>query len=368
MRKIIVSLLLGVILVSVTPTSSAKLRSRVCRGERVHKCCKVDRKEQPVKKASAENSNEGSAEDPEAGGERLISAIASGSIIAVRKVLDSGVSPNAEYDIYGTGTPRAEMSALVYSIWSDNYSAAKLLVERGATIDVESLLVAVYSKDKRYFHLLLARGVDLNMEAPTDGMTVLECVAREGHVETIELLIKHGADVHHTNKLGTNCLEIAAYQGNEQAAKTLRSYGATTNYPLHVACGLGDVAEVKRLLAAGVSVNQSHGEEKRTPLHYTAHTAHLSDANPGNQEIASLLIEKGANLEAEDSDGYTSLLLASHSNDLTMLRLLVKHGANVNAVAKGRTAMDSVGIVCSKYLRSVGAKKASELGIPDAAE
>jgi ankyrin repeat protein len=89
-------------------------------------------------------------------------------------------------------------------------------------------------------------------------------------------------------------------------------------------------------------------------------TALIYAALDGHFECASALVERGANLEAMTLDGYTALLLSvknTKQSDLTSqswsnvrvkvktdriktIRILVEHGANVNARDKrGQTAL-----------------------------
>ena len=56
-------------------------------------------------------------------------------------------------------------------------------------------------------------------------------------------------------------------------------------------------------------------------------------AEVGNYEGVKLLLDRAANVNAEDSEGYTALIVASLSNSVDMVRLLLSKGANVNAPA-----------------------------------
>ena len=71
---------------------------------------------------------------------------------------------------------------------------------------------------------------------------------------------------------------------------------------------------MKQHLAAGTDVNVKGGFADGTPLHYAA-------AN-GHKEIAELLIEKGADLNAKDEDGGTPLDVAISFNRTEIAALL----------------------------------------------
>ncbi|MGI9296383.1 MAG: ankyrin repeat domain-containing protein [Gammaproteobacteria bacterium] len=128
----------------------------------------------------------------------------------------------------------------------------------------------------------------------------------------------------------------------------------------------GDVAEVKRLLAAGANPNamDDHG---RTALQTTALCGHAevtevllsAGANPnaanndgvtaliaatmvlyGHAEVAKILLSAGANPNAADKDGWTALMFAATGRKTAIVKILLSTGANPNvADANGKTAL-----------------------------
>jgi ankyrin repeat protein len=122
---------------------------------------------------------------------------------------------------------------------------------------------------------------------------------------------------------------------------------------IHRAADAGDVAKVKAFIQEGVDVNTKvHG---CTPLHCAARYGH--------KEVVELLIAKGADINAKDTQGWTPLylainqgrkeiakLLASKSGDVSLhtaayigdlqtVEKLIDAGANVDANEKGATAL-----------------------------
>lgn len=51
-------------------------------------------------------------------------------------------------------------------------------------------------------------------------------------------------------------------------------------------------------------------------------------------EFSKLLLEKGANPNIENDDGWTPLFRAVNSNKLDVVKLLLEHGANINRIDK----------------------------------
>ncbi len=92
--------------------------------------------------------------------------------------------------------------------------------------------------------------------------------------------------------------------------------------PLHDAAFIGDINEVKRLIAEGIDVNQKDFGG-RTPLHLTARY--------GYPAVAEHLIANGADVDAKDNGGRTPLIEAAAHGDAAVVELLIAKGADVNA-------------------------------------
>jgi len=82
-------------------------------------------------------------------------------------------------------------------------------------------------------------------------------------------------------------------------------------------------AMIDRLLKAGADANAS-GPEGETSLMTVAHT--------GNVEAAKVLLAHGAKVDARESwRGQTALMWAAGQSHPAMMRELLAHGADVNA-------------------------------------
>lgn len=119
----------------------------------------------------------------------------------------------------------------------------------------------------------------------------------------------------------------------------------------------GNIDAVRRAIS-GVDVNTIRDNENKTPLHWAAYD--------GNTEIASLLIQHGADVDAADEYGITPLMSACDGNYVETARLLIEHGANVNAVdGNMETVIDNVSSFSQPetyaLLRDAGAKNHLEL-------
>ena len=87
------------------------------------------------------------------------------------------------------------------------------------------------------------------------------------------------------------------------------------------------------LIAQGADVNAvAKNKMQIAPIHATA--------THGNLTILRALLEKGANVNAEQEGGYTAVHQAAHRNNIPMAQLLLKFGADPHQPdAKGQTAL-----------------------------
>jgi len=103
--------------------------------------------------------------------------------------------------------------------------------------------------------------------------------------------------------------------------------------PLLLALREDHMEVAKLLLAKGSEVNaKDSDDDDKTPLHWAVQNDHI--------DAAKLLLANHADVNAKDVGGYTPLLWAVQKNHLDMAELLLADGAEVNAKANdGITAL-----------------------------
>ena len=173
-------------------------------------------------------------------------------------------------------------------------------------------------------------------------LSPLHCAAKHGHLAIARLLVERGAEVY-SNPLATYPPVIIAAWNKQQAlvdyfleeiphcATGTNNLGVTIN--LAARQGWTDIVR-KHIDADPLAVHQ-RGWIGDTPLHWPAHN--------GSVEIVELLLDAGADIEADEINCYGGKPLhwASEHEPATV-ELLLKRGADVNA-RNAKTDSDSYG-------------------------
>lgn len=188
--------------------------------------------------------------------------------------------------------------------------------------------------------------LDLNYEA-RENNTALMLAAKNGHLSTIEILLKNGASLHAKNPKEETALMLAAKNGRAQAIKILLAAGADINAKnnegdnaLILAAKNGHVNVVEILLAA--TDKQKSNET----------SVFLLAAEQGNFEVIKLLIDfRERNILSPidlplinriGNNGATALSIAAERGHLDIVAILLKARADPNIEnLKGETALMS---------------------------
>jgi ankyrin repeat protein len=178
-------------------------------------------------------------------------------------------------------------------------------------------------------------------------MSALQSACEAGKEKIVDRLLERGADVQHVDKYGGNCLEEAAFYGYRSIVEKLRTQGLTSEWPLHVACGLGDIEQVKKQLAGGAEASQPNGGWQNTPMHFAAGGGHV--------DVAKLLLEHGATLDVKNVLGAGPLHVSAGADTLGFAKWLVAQGVDINGRdAEGNTPLDWAGEHVHEFLDAHG--------------
>ena len=132
-----------------------------------------------------------------------------------------------------------------------------------------------------------------------DGTTLLHKAIRWNKMEIIKLLLSRGANVNAEGEHGKTSLHIAAEAGYLETVELLLKHGAYINSPCTYVA-----------------------KECCTPLYIAVIRR--------NKKLVELLLESGANVDAEDRDGKTILYFAVEDGRSSIVEHLLKHRPDAN--------------------------------------
>ena len=220
----------------------------------------------------------------------------------------------------------------------------KMLVKAGADVsatdnerDTCLTLAAYFGHTETVRYLVSFPELDVNHK-DTDGHTALRLAADQNHPDVLKVLIDAGADIETKNKEGCSPLFMASKDGALGTVKMLVKAGAdvcgthhTGETCLTFAASHGHTETVRYLVSLPeVDVNQV-GDDF-TALHWAGQEDY--------HNMATVLIDAGADMDAEDENGCSPLLRASKEGCLDTVKMLLKAGADVCAADnKGATCL-----------------------------
>ncbi len=168
---------------------------------------------------------------------------------------------------------------------------------------------------------------------PVLGADSLPVLAEQDNQPAALALLDQGADASERSVDGTTALHWAVHHKDALLVRRLLEAGADPNAkndynatPMTVAAVHGDFTIMQSLLDAGGDP-ESPNPDGQTLL--------MAVARTGNTDTATLLLERGADVNAREHWGeQMALMWASSQSQPEMVRLLIEHGAQVDARGK----------------------------------
>ncbi|XP_009393618.2 potassium channel AKT1 [Musa acuminata AAA Group] len=224
-------------------------------------------------------------------------------------------------------------------------------VMEGVSRDIEKMLThgrldlpltlsfAVIRDDDLLLHQLLRRGLDPN-ESDSNGHTALHIAASKGNEHCVCLLLEYGADPNSTDSEGSVPLWQAMVGKHEDVVKLLIKNGA--------ALSSGDMGSFACTAAEQNSLELlkdiiRYGGDVTVPKKDKTTALHVAVCE-GNVQLVEFLLERGANIDTPDCNGWTPRKLADQQGHEEIKRLFeAKKDFATSSVPVSTPASHSVG-------------------------
>jgi len=294
----------------------------------------------------------------------LMYASRSGRVEALQVLLDHGADVNAKETLRGT-------TALMWAVEQDHVDAVKLLLQHSADVAAVSApdskggtaylapTVAQRAEQEKFFRrgtggkakdldaAALAKAFGQTTNTKGGGLTALILAARQNSLDCAKLLVAAHANVNQTSRYGWTPLLTAVQNRHYKLGAFLLDHGADPNIannggwtPLYIAVDNRNIEGgdypvrdpdmdhldfIKLLLAHGANVNARVCGMESTPGH----------CKGDSTETRTIFV-----MQWLYEDGATPFLRAAQSGDVTVMKLLLAHGADPKiATTNGDTAL-----------------------------
>jgi len=231
-------------------------------------------------------------------------------------------------------------------------------------VGLTGLHVASIQGQSKMIDLLLDKGAAISCR-DVDGMTPLHFACENNHVQIAIALSRGGGDTSLRNKVGLTALHYICMNGLLPLTVLIRDYMINVSTSagltlLHCAADMGHLEMVQYLVEHEAQI-MPRDDDGMTPLHLACMGGHvecveylieegsywntrddegmspfLMAAKEGNVELASILIDIGANVHVRNDLGNTAMHLACESGSMDMTKFLLDEArVDINARNQG---------------------------------
>lgn len=191
-----------------------------------------------------------------------------------------------------------------------------------------SFVGSVAQQRKAAALLFLKAGIDPD-SVDNEGSTALMQAAGHGDMTLLNALLGARADVNKRNQRRETALEWAAIAGHTEVVRTLLSRGADADSVNRAFVFSAELGRTETLLVLIDRVGDK-GKATAEALRRAAASSFVNTDEDRLIEVSRLLLQRGADINAPDDNGWAALTSAVESGRGRLVRLLIDSGANVN--------------------------------------
>ena len=229
---------------------------------------------------------------------------------------------------------------LTYAITLNEIDATKLLIEKGAKIDITDkydksiIIIPINYSFLQILELLLEEnkkniGMSLIDIRDRNSKIPLHHAIDVNNFEAVKLLLQYGSNLNLTDKEGNNSLHLAVKSRSLKICELIVSNIANINSrcntgetALHISCNLQLVEISKLLITNGIDVNIHDYNHEITPLHYSVLL--------NNKELIAVILKHGGNPNVQDIYGNTPLHYCVTENNFGIVLMLLQSKSTKN--------------------------------------
>lgn len=248
--------------------------------------------------------------------------------------------------------PIPDQTPLHSACESGNLQLVESLLKNKAPINAKNSLgksplqIACKKNYPEIVELLLSRGANPNVEY-AEGITLLLAMCSSGNLKIVELLLKYHADptlIPSKPKQPITPLYVACLSGNYEMAKILLQYKVPPiimKLSIYAACTKGHL-EILRLL-----FEKDGYKNINLPVKDDLTILMIACLN-GQPEVVKFLLDKGANVYAENLSGFAPIHFACKAKRLEVVELLLAHDIKQIDIPTSRDQTTPLMAACKK--------------------